>query len=133
MKKSTSRARQLDLMPALAFSALMIFTLGVLSSFSANAAEMTANEEMYLQLHKSIAAQERCSANGLTRAEHQKLAGLIDQAVNYDIGAGKRLSLIQKAKADVRNMTTVKAALNCNGDEIKALTGLFEEKLKGAM
>ncbi len=133
MKKSTSRARRIDLMPALVFSALTIFSLGVLSSFSAKAAEMTANEEMYLQLHKSIAAQEACSMSPLSRADHKKLAMIVDQAVNYDIGAGKRLSLIQKAKTDVRNMTTVKAARNCSSDSVKDLTTLFDQKLKGAM
>ena len=127
MKKSTSYVGQIDLMSIFVFSGLVILSLGLLSSFPAKAAEMTENEEIYLQLHRSIAAQERCHMTALSRAKHQKLARLIDKVVNYDIGAGKRLSLIQQAKSDVRSLTTVRAARDCRSNEVKALTDLFKE------
>jgi hypothetical protein len=83
-------------------------------------------EATYLRYHKAIHAAERCrldSRFGLP--ELSRMASYIEAKVNNAISAGRRLTLVEKAKRDVDKL--VKGS-GCS-DEVADLLAVYDEEL----
>jgi hypothetical protein len=83
-------------------------------------------EATYLHYHKAIHAAERCrrdSRFGLP--ELSRMASYIEVKVNNAISAGRRLSLVEKAKRDVDKL------VNGNGcsNDVADLLAVYDEEL----
>jgi len=107
-----------------------------LLSFGANAADdMMEVEKTFSKMHEAIAAAAVCGGRSFSRDDYQKMSAVIDKAVNYQLGAGQRLALIQAAKAKVRGetMTNSANAKNCDGDHIQNSLIVFKSNLEPAL
>lgn len=80
--------------------------------------------ETYKQYQSGIYAKELCSDTMLSQDEFNKLGEALDKRVNYDLGAGARLSLIEAMKDDTKKL--VKSA-GCDSQEVSALLLLYDE------
>jgi hypothetical protein len=83
-------------------------------------------EATYLRYHKVIHAAERCRLDfPFGSAEQSRMAGYIDAKVNNAISAGRRLSLIEKAKHDVDKLVD---AHGCSRD-VADLLAVYDKEL----
>lgn len=89
----------------------------------------------FSKMHEAIAAAEACGGYSFSRADHSKMAAVIDQEINFALGAGERLSLIQSAKAKIRGETMTNSASqkNCDSDDVKNGLANFDTSLKSAL
>ncbi len=62
----------------------------------------------------------------LDPAAWSKVSTYIDKKINYEIPAGERLTLIEAAKTDARELVWNKG---CDSDEVKALLALYDAEL----
>jgi hypothetical protein len=83
-------------------------------------------ETTYLHYHRVIHAAERCRLDfPFGSAEQSRMAGYIDAKVNNEISAGRRLSLIEKAKHDVDKLVN---AQGCSSD-VSDLLAVYDKEL----
>jgi hypothetical protein len=80
--------------------------------------------ETYKMYQAGIYAHELCSGTKLDQDEFNKLGEVLDKKVNYELGAGERLSLIQGMKGDTKKL--VKRA-GCDSKDVQALLLLYDE------
>lgn len=83
-------------------------------------------EATYLHYHKVIHAAERCrldSRFGLP--ELSRMAGYIEAKVNNAISAGRRLTLVEKAKHDVDKLVN---GSGCSND-VADLLAVYDKEL----
>src|SRR3546814_8372621 len=57
-----------------------------------------ADEASYSAYHRAIHAAELCEDRAFDQDDHAKMAQVIDEKIHYALGAGKRLTLIERAK-----------------------------------
>ena len=81
---------------------------------------------IYSQYHQAIRAAEACREVTLDPATWSKVSTYIDKKINYEIPAGERLTLIEAAKTDTRELVWNKG---CDSDEVKALLSLYDAEL----
>ena len=63
--------------------------------FAAGAARADTNQEIaYKDYYSAIHSVVLCDERKFDQPAHAKMAQVIDQKINYDIGAGRRLTLI---------------------------------------
>ena len=84
--------------------------------------------ETYKQYQAGIYAKELCSDKMFTQDEYDKLGEALDKKVNYDLGAGQRLTLIEGMKDDTKKLVKREG---CNSDQVKELLKRYDE-LAGA-
>jgi hypothetical protein len=83
-------------------------------------------ETTYLHYHKVIHAAERCRLDfPFGSPEQSRMAGYIDAKVNNEISAGRRLSLIERAKHDVDKLVD---AHGCSRD-VADLLAVYDNEL----
>ena len=80
--------------------------------------------ETYKQYQAGIYAKELCSGTMLDQDEFNKLGEMLDKKVNYDLGAGQRLSLIESMKGDTKALVMREG---CQSDDVTALLLLYDE------
>ena len=80
--------------------------------------------ETYKMYQAGIYAHELCSGTKLDQDEFNKLGEVLDKKVNYELGAGERLSLIEGMKGDTKKL--VKRA-GCDSKDVQALLLLYDE------
>jgi hypothetical protein len=80
--------------------------------------------ETYKQYQAGIYAKELCSDKMLTQDEYDKLGAALDKKVNYELGAGERLTLIEGMKDDTKKLVKREG---CNSDQVTALLKLYDE------
>jgi len=80
--------------------------------------------ETYKQYQAGIYAKERCSDTQLSQDEFNKLGAALDKKVNYQLGAGQRLSIIEGMKDDTRKLINREG---CGSDQVTALLKLYDE------
>lgn len=114
-------------------AALMGLVGGFALSTTVAAADMSENEKMFYDMHSAIVAAEECRGMAFSRDQQAAMAHVIDEAINYDIGAGHRLDLIQDAKVAVRNVSRAVAVKGCEQKEITDMLALFDQRLAPAI
>lgn len=80
--------------------------------------------ESYKQYQAGIYAKELCSDTMLSQDDFNKLGESLDKKVNYDVGAGARLSLIESMKADTKMLVKSEG---CDSQAVAALLLLYDE------
>ena len=72
----------------------------------------------WTQLQESVRLAEICRGVVHDRATWRTLGAKIDAAVNHEIGGGERLTLIETAKTDARELAVSKG---CGSEDAQAL------------
>ena len=108
--------------------AAMVLTVGL--AWPATADE--AAEASYVGYHHAIRAAVLCLRDDVAfdQAEHSRMGAVIDADVGFGVGAGRRLTLIEKAKAEMRDMVQ---KWGCDSDKLAPHLALFHEKLEPAL
>jgi len=81
---------------------------------------------IYSQYHQAIRAALICREMKLDPATWSKVSTYIDQKINYEIPAGERLTLIEAAKTDTRELVWNKG---CDSEQVRALLSLYDAEL----
>ncbi len=103
--------------------------LGLLLAAPARADD-AAVEATYSSYHRAIVAAEKCDKMSFDQAAHEKMAGVIDEKIHYAIGAGRRLTLIEQAKSEMRNLIDDKG---CGEASVQDSLALFHSDLEPAL
>ncbi len=80
--------------------------------------------ETYKQYQSGIYAKELCSDTMLSQDEFNKLGEALDKRVDYQVGAGARLSLIESMKGDTKMLVNREG---CDSQAVAALLLLYDE------
>lgn len=89
------------------------------------AAADTANEELYSRYHQSIQVARRCLDITFDQGDIDRMAAVIHQKINHDIGA-KRLNLMRQAQRDADALVDAKG---CESPEARSLLDLYRKDL----
>ena len=89
-----------------------------------------AQETMYKDYHGAIEAAKLCEDRSFDQPAHGKMARVIDEKINYGIGAGRRLTLIEQAKSEVYKLVWNKG---CASAPVGRLLALFHAELEPAL
>jgi hypothetical protein len=88
------------------------------------------HEIAYKDYYGAIESVVLCDERKFDQPAHAKMAGVIDQKINFDIGAGRRLTLIEQAKSDVYKLVWKKG---CTSEPVGRLLGVFHSELEPAL
>jgi hypothetical protein len=80
--------------------------------------------ETYKKYQEGIYAKELCSDKMLTQDEFNKLGEALDKKVNYELGAGERLTLIEGMKDETKKLVKREG---CDSKDVHALLLLYDE------
>lgn len=80
--------------------------------------------ETYKQYQSGIYAKQLCSGTKLSQDEMNKLNEALDKKVNFELGAGARLSLIEGMKTDTQKLVRREG---CDSEQVTALLKLHDE------
>ncbi len=91
-----------------------------------------AAEATYVGYHQAIRAAVHCLRDNteFNQPEQTKMGAVIDADVGFGVGAGRRLTLIEKAKSEMRDMVQ---KWGCKSDKLAPHLALFHEKLEPAL
>lgn len=84
-------------------------------------ADDAAVEATYSNYHRAIVAAEKCEKMEFDQAAHEKMAGVVDEKIHHAIGAGRRLTLIEQAKSEMRDLIDDKGCAEASVQESLAL------------
>jgi hypothetical protein len=90
---------------------------------------LTPAEETYLELHKAIAAYQRCSDVEFTQPQRQALETRVQRMAGEQLGAGTMLSLIERAETEMASRVTTQG---CRTPAVAPYVARFEDDLAGA-
>lgn len=89
-----------------------------------------ASEATYTEYHRAIRTHELCRDREFDQAEHEKMSIYIDRKISDSISVGRRLSLIQQAKREARDLVDKQG---CDSEEAQELLSLFSRELQPAL
>jgi hypothetical protein len=87
-------------------------------------------EATYSSYHRAIRAYELCNDRRFDQAEHEKLSIYIDQKTDDSISVGRRLTLIERSKSEIRDLIDRKG---CGSGEVQEALALFSSELQPAL
>jgi len=96
-------------------------------SLAPGAGAQDSVEATYSNYHRAIRAYELCNNRRFDQAEHEKFSTYIDQRIDDSISVGRRLSLIQQAKIEIRDLIDKKG---CDSSEVQDALSLFSSELQ---
>jgi hypothetical protein len=99
-------------------------------SLEALADDEAAMEAVWKQYWMAIAAAGQCEDRKFTGPDYDAMTHVINQKVNYGIGAGPRNHLIDDAKSDVWDRVF---KYGCHDQEIESLLALYHKDLEPAL
>jgi hypothetical protein len=80
--------------------------------------------ETYQNYQSGIIAKQLCSDTKMTQEEFNKVNEVLDKNVNYELGAGERLSIIESAKVSTKKLVKREG---CDSPDVTALITLYDE------
>jgi len=89
-----------------------------------------ATEAVYKDYHGAIEAAKLCEKRSFDQPAHGKMARVIDEKIDYAIGAGRRLTLIEQVKSEVYKLVWYKG---CASEPVSRLLALFHAELEPAL
>ena len=89
-----------------------------------------AAETLYKDYHGAIESAKLCEDRSFDQPAHGKMAQVIDEKINYGIGAGRRLTLIEQVKSEVYKLVWYKG---CASEPVARLLGMFHADLEPAL
>lgn len=87
-------------------------------------------ESIYSGYHRAISAATQCDKRDFDQSDHEKMSIVIDEAVHHAIGAGRRLTLIEQAKSEIRDLVKRKG---CDEPTVRDALALFYNDLEPAL
>jgi hypothetical protein len=113
-------------------SSILGASLIVLAGLGWPARADEAAEATYVGYHQSIRAAVLCLRDGVEfdQPEQSRMGAVIDADVGFGVGSGRRLTLIEKAKSEMRDMVQ---KWGCKSDKLAPHLALFHEKLEPAL
>jgi hypothetical protein len=93
-------------------------------------ADEAADEAAYGGYHRAIRAAELCEDRAFDQDAQAKMAGVIDEKIHHAIGAGRRLVLIDEAKAEMGKLVEDKG---CDEPSVQEALALFHGDLEPAL
>lgn len=94
------------------------------------AADDAADEAAYSGYHRAIRAAVLCEGRAFGQDAHAEMAKVIDVKIHYAIGAGRRLVLIDEAKAEMGKLVEDKG---CDEPSVQEALALFHSDLEPAL
>jgi hypothetical protein len=105
--------------------------IAALSAVPAAADSNSMEEEVvYSNYHRAIRAAELCEDREFGMTDHERMGEVIDQKVHYALGAGKRLTLIERAKGDMWDMVFKDG---CDDPAVQESLNLFHTELEPSL
>lgn len=80
--------------------------------------------EAYSEYQSAIYAKELCTKTMFSQDEYNKLSEALDKKVNYELGAGERLSLIEAMKDSTKKLVKREG---CDSEQVAALLKKYDE------
>ena len=80
--------------------------------------------DTYRQYQAGIYAKELCSHTMFSQDDYNKLGEALDKKVNYELGAGARLSLIEEMKGSTKKLVKREG---CDSEQVASLLKLYDE------
>ena len=126
----------------LSLQAGLVAAIALFSSAQIRADDDTAVETEYLDYHRAIYAAVLCQGAGLEQkgvgdpnaqqimTAHENLAQAISVSVGDEISAGRRLTLIEQAKTEIRELKKTKG---CDDPEMKRVLDIYHTELEPAL
>jgi hypothetical protein len=93
-------------------------------------ADEMADEASYSAYHRAIHAAELCEDRAFDQDDHAKMAQVIDEKIHYALGAGKRLTLIERAKSESGKLIDDEG---CGAPAVQESLALFHADLAPAL
>ena len=90
-------------------------------------ADDAAMEPVWTHYWMAVAAANQCENWTFNQAQYDAMTHVINQRVNYEIGAGPRTHLIDDAKEAVRDRAF---KYGCNDQQITAMLAVFHNELE---
>ena len=87
-------------------------------------------ETAYSAYHRAIRAAELCEGRSFDQDAHNKMGLVIDEKVHHELGAGKRLTLIEQAKSEMGESVD---RYGCNDSTVQESLALFHNELEPAL
>jgi hypothetical protein len=84
--------------------------------------------ETYKNYQSGIYAKQLCEDTQFSQEEYGKLNEALDKKVNYELGAGERLSLIESMKDPTKKLVKREG---CDSEQVTALLKLYDELAAG--
>ena len=107
---------------------LVAAALGMATSVASVArADDAAMEPVWEHYWMAVAAANQCENWQFSQPQYDAMTHVINQRVNYEIGAGPRTHLIDDAKEAVRDRAF---KYGCNDQEIVGLLAVFHNELE---
>lgn len=95
--------------------------LALLAAAPAAAQSMS---DTYSQYQAGIYAKELCTHTKFSQDEYNKLSEALDKKVNYELGAGERLSLIEAMKDPTKKLVKREG---CDSEQVADLLKKYDE------
>lgn len=106
------------------------FALVATLAIAPAAADDMADEATYSTYHRAIRAAELCDNRVFDQDDHAKMAQVIDEKIHYALGAGKRLTLIERAKSETRDLIDDEG---CGDPAVQQSLSVFRSDLAPAL
>jgi hypothetical protein len=84
--------------------------------------------ETYKNYQAGIYAKQLCENTEFDQDEYGKLNEALDKKVNYELGAGERLSLIESMKDETKKLVKREG---CESEDVASLLKLYDELAAG--
>jgi hypothetical protein len=84
--------------------------------------------ETYKNYQAGIYAKQLCTDTQFSQDEYGKLNEALDKKVNYELGAGERLSLIESMKESTKKLVKREG---CESEQVASLLKLYDELAAG--
>jgi hypothetical protein len=108
-------------------AAYIVALVGFIAVLSPGSRADEASEEIYSNYHRAIRAYELCNDRSFDQAEHEKMSIYIDQKIHDSLSVGRRLTLIEQAKAEARDLVD---RYGCDSERVQELLTLFSRELQ---
>ena len=107
--------------------AIVAFAMsGLVAVSSVARADEVASEAIWKRYWMAIEVQKICHNTAFSQSQYDNMVHLIDQRINYDLGAGVRHELMADAKTDAFDLTF---KYGCSSPDTRNYLALFNSDL----
>ena len=99
---------------------------GLVALGSAARADEAASQAIWKRYWMAIEVQKICHNTGFSQSQYDNMVHLIDQRINYDLGAGVRHEQMADAKTDAFDLTF---KYGCSSPDSRNYLALFNSDL----
>jgi hypothetical protein len=108
------------------FALIALAALGLIGTATAVRADDPVNEAIWKKYWMAIEAEKSCKNTAFSQGQYDAMVHVINQRINFDLGAGVRRGLMGDAKTQVQDMTF---KYGCSDPRVQELLALYETDL----